>query len=72
MNPKYYICQTLLASAPDINRRTIYDRATHEVVCSFNDDMKPWTKEMEREMLEMLRELEVGKLLGPSKFLNKG
>jgi len=48
--PPYYVTQTLLGGAPDVNRRTIRRLSTDDVVAEFNRDMRPWTEDMEREL----------------------
>jgi hypothetical protein len=47
--PKYYTMKTLLGGDPDVNRRVVYDDQ-HRQVCVFNQDMRPWTEQNQREL----------------------
>ena len=53
MKAGWYVCKTLLACDPDVNRRSLYytDGKDHsDARITFNRDMKPWTAEHEAQI----------------------
>jgi|HubBroStandDraft_3_1064219.scaffolds.fasta_scaffold1075630_2 hypothetical protein len=55
--PAFYCTRTLLGGTPDINRRAIYAEDTELRVMVFNEDLKPWTPEMQAAVDRELKAL---------------
>lgn len=53
MKAGFYICKTLLACDPDVNRRSVYytDGKRHsDAILEVNREMAPWTAEQEKRL----------------------